>query len=185
MKSSRRIEDLAPVVGGPARELKRLCAADGVPILIYRTYRDPWEQARLWRGSRTTRQIVDKIAKLRARGFGYLADILRDVGAQYGKLGQHVTWAAPGESYHNYKRALDAVPLDEDGSPTWDTDSLSWGIYGTNVERVGLTWGGDWARFPDLPHAQMHAPGNPLKSFAPDQIHTIAADLGWLNTENR
>lgn len=73
--------------------------------------------------------------------------------------GRIVTYAKPGQSYHNYGLAFDVAIL-KDGTPTWDTkvdvndneveDYLEVGLLG---EKLGLTWGGRW-RFVDLPHFQ-------------------------------
>jgi peptidoglycan L-alanyl-D-glutamate endopeptidase CwlK len=66
-------------------------------VLIYCTVRTAEEQAKLWRQSRSTVQIKEKIQKFKDRQLGFLADILEGVGPQYGR---HVTNACCGESYH-------------------------------------------------------------------------------------
>jgi peptidoglycan L-alanyl-D-glutamate endopeptidase CwlK len=142
-------------------------------LLIYCTVRTFEEQARLYRQSRTLAEIQRKRDQFKADGFPMLADILMSVGPQQGKLGAHVTCAACGESWHNYARALDAVPL-VNGKPAWKTSSPLWQLYGEAAEKIGLEWAGRWKRFKEYPHVQLPiAPGaNPLTVLTPAQVAT-------------
>lgn len=77
---------------------------------------------------------------------------------QQGRLlpGQIVTWAKAGDSWHNWRRAFDVVPL-RNGKPVWGTRGLDrelWLAVGEIGEFVGLEWGGSWDRHPDFPHFQ-------------------------------
>jgi peptidoglycan LD-endopeptidase CwlK len=77
---------------------------------------------------------------------------------QQGRLlpGQIVTYAKAGDSWHNWRRAFDVVPL-RNGKPVWGTRGLDrelWMKVGEIGEFVGLEWGGSWDRHPDLPHFQ-------------------------------
>lgn len=70
--------------------------------------------------------------------------------------GQIVTYADAGDSWHNWKRAFDVVPL-RNGKPVWGTrgtDGALWTQIGQIGESVGLEWGGSWDRHPDMPHFQ-------------------------------
>lgn len=70
--------------------------------------------------------------------------------------GQIVTWAKPGDSWHNWQRAFDVVPL-RNGKPVWSTRGLDgqlWQRVGEIGEDCGLEWGGSWERHPDYPHFQ-------------------------------
>lgn len=70
--------------------------------------------------------------------------------------GQIVTYAGPGDSWHNWRRAFDVVPM-RDGKPVWSTrghDRDIWMKLGELGESVGLEWGGSWDRHPDMPHFQ-------------------------------
>lgn len=70
--------------------------------------------------------------------------------------GQIVTWAKAGDSWHNWKRAFDVVPL-KNGKPVWGTKSLDrslWLRVGEIGVSCGLEWGGSWPRHPDFPHFQ-------------------------------
>lgn len=141
-----------------AKQVLNYCEARGVDLLIYCTHRDMAEQARLFRQGRTRSEIRVKQKQLINEGWPMLADIIDQVGPQRGKK---VTNAAPGESWHNFKEAFDAVPL-IDGKPAWKRSDApeAWNIYGDACETAGLIWGGNW-KFTDLPHAQLRA-GNPL-----------------------
>jgi peptidoglycan LD-endopeptidase CwlK len=70
--------------------------------------------------------------------------------------GAIVTWAKPGDSWHNWKRAFDVVPM-RHGKPVWSTRGLDgelWQLVGKLGQNVGLEWGGSWDRHPDYPHFQ-------------------------------
>lgn len=70
--------------------------------------------------------------------------------------GKIVTYANAGDSWHNWKRAFDIVPL-RHGKPVWSTrgaDGNLWRQIGRIGESVGLEWGGSWDRHPDMPHFQ-------------------------------
>ena len=120
--ASRSIDDLVPEMGEKTRHVVELCAERGVDLLVYCTLRTLQEQAILFRKTRTRWAIEQKMMKLQERGFPFLAEVLEGVGPQDGPLGRHVTNAGPGESWHNYARAFDAVPL-VDGKAGWDTDA--------------------------------------------------------------
>lgn len=77
---------------------------------------------------------------------------------QQGRLlpGQIVTYAKAGDSWHNWRRAFDVVPL-RNGKPVWGTRGLDrelWMKVGEIGESCGLEWGGSWDRHPDFPHFQ-------------------------------
>jgi RHS repeat-associated protein len=61
-----------------------------------------------------------------------------------------VTNARAGQSLHNYGVAFDIVPLLNNGLPDWNSDR--WAEIGLLGERIGLSWGGNWASFQDRPH---------------------------------
>ena len=153
---SRNINDLTPQVRDKAQLVLETCPCE---LLIYCTLRTHEEQAMLWRQSRSLKTIQSKIYKFEARGQFELAKILWDVGPQKGR---HVTYACCGESFHNYGEAFDIVPM-RHGKPLWSIKNIEWKIYGLCLRNAGLTWGGDWERFKDYPHAQLRAGGNPLK----------------------
>lgn len=68
--------------------------------------------------------------------------------------GPIVTWAKPGTSPHNYGAAFDVAFLDARGRPSWD-EAHPWAVLGPVAKRVGLVWGGTWAKKPDRPHLEL------------------------------
>jgi len=67
--------------------------------------------------------------------------------------GKVVTNAKPGESWHNYRCAIDVVPL-INGKPNWDGSDPIWETIGELGERAGLEWAGRWRTFKELAHFQ-------------------------------
>lgn len=61
--------------------------------------------------------------------------------------GDIVTWAKPGESWHQYRLAFDCVPL-VNGKPVWNRVTRAerelWDRVGKAGESVGLEWSGRW-----------------------------------------
>lgn len=51
---------------------------------------------------------------------------------------------------HHYGLAADLV-FDVDGEPSWRGP---WSVFGGLARSYGLTWGGDWKAFVDMPHVQ-------------------------------
>ena len=67
--------------------------------------------------------------------------------------GKIVTNAGPGDSYHNYRCAVDVVPL-VNGKPDWDGSHPVWATVGLLGEQAGLDWAGKWVHFKELAHFQ-------------------------------
>lgn len=65
--------------------------------------------------------------------------------------GNIVTYAMPGQSYHNYGLAFDVVEI-KDGKALWNNPN--WLTIGAIGKRYGFDWGGDWMK-PDKPHFEM------------------------------
>jgi peptidoglycan L-alanyl-D-glutamate endopeptidase CwlK len=69
--------------------------------------------------------------------------------------GPKVTNALPWQSWHQYGRAIDAVPLDG-GKPVWKyspTNGL-WAAAAEEGDLVGLEWAGRWKTFREYVHWQ-------------------------------
>lgn len=80
--------------------------------------------------------------------------------------GKKVTNADAGQSMHNWRVALDVVPM-RAGKPVWSTngdDGALWRKVGSIGQQVGFEWGGAWAKFKDYPHFQ-YTGGLTLKDF--------------------
>ena len=67
--------------------------------------------------------------------------------------GKIVTNAKAGESFHNYRCAVDVVPL-RLGKPVWDSKDPLWLRVGEIGESVGLEWAGRWKTFKETAHFQ-------------------------------
>lgn len=71
--------------------------------------------------------------------------------------GRVVTNARAGESLHQYRVALDVVPL-RNGKPVWNTTGMDgemlWQRLGELGEQAGLEWAGRWKKFREFPHFQ-------------------------------
>lgn len=126
------------------------------------TIRTPWEQARVWRKSRSQETVEAKIAELRTQGAHALATFLEVVGPQSGAK-YHLTKAVPGLSWHQWGEAADCY-LVVNGSAVWDAANPGWVAYMEEAEKVGLYPG---RKFGDPPHVQ-------LRSVEPYQVSTLA-----------
>ena len=67
--------------------------------------------------------------------------------------GKIVTNAGPGDSYHNWRCAIDVVPL-VNGKADWDGSHPVWAEVGRLGEESGLEWAGKWVHFKELAHFQ-------------------------------
>ena len=67
--------------------------------------------------------------------------------------GKIVTNARGGESFHNYRCALDIVPI-VNGKPDWDGSHPVWAQIGEIGTKCGLEWAGNWKSFKELAHFQ-------------------------------
>ena len=67
--------------------------------------------------------------------------------------GRIVTNARSGQSYHNYRCAVDVVPI-RNGKAIWDAKDPVWQRIGALGKAAGLEWAGDWKRFKEFPHFQ-------------------------------
>lgn len=70
------------------------------------------------------------------------------------KPGKVVTNARGGQSNHNYGLAVDVVPF-ANGKPNWEAPNSIWMAIGSEAEKLGMEWGGNWKKFIDKPHIQL------------------------------
>lgn len=173
---SKLLSDLTSLAEANANKIIAYCDTKGIDILIYCTLRTLQEQARLYRQGREISVINTKVASLRAKGYDELADILINVGPQHGDT--IVTNAGPGESWHNFGEAFDAVPL-KDGKAIW-SNGPDYKIYGEAVRSVGMQWAGDWTNFREFPHAQLRIGSNPLKTMTAVEVRELLKSSGLL-----
>lgn len=174
---ARSLDLLVPSLKRKAENIIEFGKDKDVEILIYCTLRTLEEQAKLFRQGRSTRKIRKKQEELRNLSFDYFANIIEDVGPQYGNK---VTNAAPGESWHNYAEAFDGVPM-VGGKPIWKMDNgREWKIYVAAIREQGLYWAGDWKGFKEYVHVQRRPYPNPLKVLSPSSILEILKTNGVL-----
>ena len=67
--------------------------------------------------------------------------------------GRIVTNAKAGQSFHNFRCAVDVVPI-RSGKPVWDSKDPVWKTVGRLGKAAGLEWAGDWKRFKEYAHFQ-------------------------------
>lgn len=142
------------------------CEKEGFSMVPYRTWRSPETQAKLWRQSRPTWKINQRIEKLESLGFFRPAQALRFVGPS---SGPHVTNAIPGMSWHQFGEAVDCY-WNIDGNAIWSVERKENGkngydVYAQIAKDLGLNSGHLWKNFQDSPHVQLSTLSNPLKRY--------------------
>ncbi|OQW33945.1 MAG: hypothetical protein A4E20_12000 [Nitrospira sp. SG-bin2] len=79
------------------------------------------------------------------------------------KPGRIVTNARAGESFHQYRLALDLYPL-VNGKPDFSGTHPNWHKIAAIFIKHGFEWGYNWKRFREMPHFQMTG-GHPLSYY--------------------
>ena len=168
---SRDLEDLIPEFKTKVEQLLSQCEQVGYPMRPFFTLRTPFEQGMLWRQSRSSNQVQDKIQELRDKGAEFLAFCIESVGPQNGR---HVTNAIPGMSWHQWGEAVDCFWL-LDGNSEWSTRKIvngknGYANYAELAGNAGLDAGGLWSSFKDWPHIQFRKISHPGKIFNLQEI---------------
>jgi peptidoglycan LD-endopeptidase CwlK len=145
---------------GQIQELLTKCGTQGIEMRPFHTLRDPFEQARLWRQSRSSAEIQAKLKQLKRKGAPFLAHIIESVGPQHG---QPVTNAIPGLSWHQWGEAIDCYWLLRNKAE-WSVNKKAmlrdgrrfngYRLYAEFATSSGLIAGGHWQRLKDWPHIQ-------------------------------
>jgi len=147
------------------------CKVRGVEMRPYFAIRTPFEQAKLWRQSRTREEINQKIAWLFSHGAPFLAHCLESVGPQNGR---HVTNAIPGLSWHQWGEAVDcfwAVGEKAEWSAAKKVGDINgYHVYAAEAAELGLDPGGLWKKIKDWPHVQLRSVGSPAKLYSFTEI---------------
>ena len=161
------LELLKPQFKLMAKKLVLACEQSGVDMRANTGLRDPFEQGRLWRQSKSIEEIRAKIEFLNKQQAPFLAFCIESVGPQNGKP---VTNAVPGLSWHQWGEALDFFWM-VDGAANWSTTKLINGKNGykelaIEAEKLGLDAGGHWPKFKDWPHVQWSKNSSPLKTMS-------------------
>ena len=126
----------------------------------------------------STREMVEKgLEECKAQGLDVLVICTwrswDEQAAEYAKgrtaPGKIVTNAKPGQSWHQWGRAIDFVPrrngktlvwgtrgngLDQDPSDDATDDLELWQRCAACFKMHGLKWAGDWTRFVEFPHLE-------------------------------
>jgi peptidoglycan L-alanyl-D-glutamate endopeptidase CwlK len=131
MINSRSLDDLHPKVKPLCVDFIEKCKHIGIDVLITSTYRDGEAQNALYALGRTVKGANPKPSK---------------------PMGDIVTNASAGKSYHNYRVAFDFAPI-VNGKVMWD-DAALFTRCGEVAESVGLEWAGRWTKFKELAHCQ-------------------------------
>ena len=140
MIASRDINLLQLGVSIRAQGLVEKCKKEGIDLLITSTYRDFEAQKDLYAVGRTKAGQKCNCAKT------FTGKCLKH------PLGLTVTNANAGQSWHNWKRAFDVVPL-VNGKCVWNDMEL-WKKIGAFGKALELEWAGDWKTFKEFPHFQ-------------------------------
>lgn len=168
---SRDLNDLNVDFKTKVEELLSACEASGYPMRPFFTVRSPFEQGKLWRQSRTTKEIQEKLSELKGRGANFLAHCIESVGPQNGR---HVTNAIPGLSWHQWGEAVDCFWL-IDGNAEWSSRRKIHGMngyatYADVAKSMGLDAGGLWRSFKDWPHVQLRNESDPSRLYSLEEI---------------
>jgi peptidoglycan L-alanyl-D-glutamate endopeptidase CwlK len=171
---------LVPELKTKIAQLVNRCADRGFTMRPSAGFRDPFEQAKLWRQSRSIEEIRAMIKELRAAGADFLAYCIESVGPQHG---DPVTNAIPGYSWHQWGEAVDCFWL-LNGKAEWSTTKLVGGfnayrVYAQDAVKVGLFAGGNWTRLKDWPHVQLRPDASPAKIMSVSQVNsTMKSNFG-------
>lgn len=149
------------------------CKLKGVEMRPFYTLRPPIEQARLWRQSRSLKQVEEAVQWLKHNGAPYLADVLWNAGPQTGRW---ATNALPGFSWHQHGEAIDCFWV-VNGRAEWEaTDDPGNGymVYANSAMKHGLTAGHFW-KSRDSVHVQKR------KIEVEDFMNDNGLTLEWLD----
>lgn len=150
--ASRDLADLHPVLRVLAQQHIDICAASGVRLLIYCTWRSQQEQDALYAQGRRPLHAVNAMRK--AVGLAPITDAENRRRITNARTSQHsyMLDGAPAAL------AYDCCPLDDAGRPDWSGEGYRWQLVAEIGKRLGLTWGGDWRRLRDKPHFEIPIP---------------------------
>ena len=132
------LDDLTQEAREKFAALLARCEHRGAEMRPFCTIRDPFEQARLWRQSRTLGEIVKRCAELRDQGAPRIAACIEAVGPQSGRW---ATNAVPGFSWHQHGEAMDCFAVVH-GRASWENPDppaySPYRAYATEAAALGL-----------------------------------------------
>jgi peptidoglycan L-alanyl-D-glutamate endopeptidase CwlK len=111
------------------------------------------------------------IAECSAAGLELLVTCTYRSGAEQDQLyaqgrtkpGAKVTNARAGQSFHQYRVALDLYPM-VNGKPDFSGKSPNWFKIATIFKKHGFEWAYEWKKFKEMPHFQITG-GHPLSYY--------------------
>lgn len=160
------LDKLDPVFEEKANELIHACGNAGYRFKPTSAWRDPKEQGKLWRRSRTTITIKAELIKLRLMKCDFLADCIENAGPQDGLW---ATNAIPGNSWHQWGEALDCLAIDHNtGQIISDGQHPAYKCYYDEAVKLGMTTGYHWG---DAGHVQLRVESAPDKLYSLKQIN--------------
>ena len=147
MKSSRNIKDCVPLLQDAwhkAKELYKQQYPNAPQPFLTQTYRPRELQAAYYAQGRNKLEYVNELR--RKAGIAPITE-------HENRL--KVTKARPGASLHNVypARAFDIAFTDVPGDE-WNGNypEKFFKLFAEIIKPMGVSWGGDWKRFKDLPH---------------------------------
>ncbi len=144
---STKLTDLMPDVQGKAQLAVEALKAAGIPYAVTSTLRTEAEQAALYSQGRDALLTVNQLRSTAG---------LPPIGAADNTYTVTNADGVRYKSNHQGGRALDVVPLNAAGNPSWPAGSdPRWAQIAKVMKSFGFAWGGDWPRFPDYPHYEM------------------------------
>jgi len=94
------------------------------------------------------------------RSYGEQNTLFRQ--GRFGNPGPIVTNARGGQSWHNFGLAWDIGLFDANGG--YLTSGQPYQAVSSAAKVPGLEWGGNWKKFPDMPHYQVGAEGRTIST---------------------
>ncbi len=102
------------------------------------------------------------LAECKAEGMDVLVTCTHRTGEEQNQLyaqgrtapGPIVTRAVAGQSFHQYRVALDLYP-NPGGKPDFSGKHPWWPRIAAIFKKHGFEWGYEWTRFKEMPHFQM------------------------------
>lgn len=132
--ASRSLSDLTPAAREKCMKWVDACKKEaGIDVLVYCTFRPMKEQDALFQVGRTV--PGENVTKAKP-------------------MGDTVTDARAGDSFHQYRVAWDAVPL-ANGKPQWGNKE-AYKRMGAIAEGLGIEWAGNWKSFKETAHFQFN-----------------------------
>jgi peptidoglycan LD-endopeptidase CwlK len=94
-------------------------------------------------------------------------------------MGNIVTNAKAGQSWHNWGVAADIAFRDSNGHWTWNIQDAQYMAVAQIAKQHGLEWGGDFNSIKDLPHFQFTAGISILEAQKLGKIVDVWNEIRW------